>query len=47
MTKPGLNATPILKKEFTESLCSVMVEHQHPDAQRMQKLLTTTIMPLN
>lgn len=47
LTKPGLNATPILKKEFTESLCSVMVEHQHPDAQRMQKLLTTTIMPLN
>jgi hypothetical protein len=42
LTKPGLNATPILKKEFTESLCSVMVEHQHPDAQRMQKLLTTT-----
>ena len=39
MTKPDLKATSILKNEFTESLCRVMVEHQHPDAQRMQNLI--------
>ncbi|TMO05264.1 hypothetical protein [Pseudoalteromonas sp. S558] len=39
LTKPDLKATSILKNEFTESLCRVMVEHQHPDAKRMQNLL--------
>jgi len=46
LTKPDLQMTLIFKKEFTESLCSVMVEHQHPDAQRIQGLLQS-MMPLN